>query len=1028
MGSKGSTTQNTTQTYNPAGSSYLTGALQTAQNAAQTPFQNYTGQLVAPVNQQQNLGISGVNQYANAAQPYIGDAANYINAGAASPAGNISQFLNPYTQQVVDATQNQFNQSNKVQQSQLLGNAASMGALGGDRSAIAQSELAKQQNLAQNPVIAGLYSQGFNTALGAAQNYGQQQLSAGYGLGSLGTAAQTAGLQGATQQIGAGSLQQQTSQAQNQAQYNEFLRQAGYPFQASQFLTQATSSLAPSLGGTQQGYSQTTPAQPSLLGQIAGLGLAGAGIYNGFGGNKGSTGGGTQTGSLPSAPQFGNYGGIQYPIFNRGGAVYADGGDVPMTPAEAVQTAQQAEADYKSRISRGDVLRGLVALDREGRRRATPQYASGGPVAGLSLLDHVLPMVDAIRAHRERGGQVLNTRQDANGVFIPQGFADGGSPDFNAAFQPFSVPPDNTDPNRALAEGMINKFLPEGAIELNAGAPIPRPRPPEADAPAGFALPPQFTQDEPPLPGDAMAFSGGPGNGPSAAPQAPSGIAPEGNQWAPIIQSAIRDLQQKRQPSASASPWNALTAAGLGILASGSPFPGVAIGKGGLEGLGSLERQQAAERQNAAQQAQQSAQVGNLAIHGLTAEQAAQRLLQDAQRHAATLAETTRHNQTVEGLTREQRQTTQMQPVTIGFTPKGIEIKGVRDPNTQSFRVIDPATGKLLEPGEGIPNAKPAGSTYIDPQTGKPIASADGIIPSNAQLVSSGTPYDYSSDAPPIEKGMDVPKPAPVAGKSTGAIQTDGELFVQTGKLPPAAKGKNPAAIQMNDYRNAVQNYGVSLAASRGLTPEQTAEMWRTAPGMLRFILGADGRSTVALGTAARHVDTFQQLAKAWQANDVQAINRLRSTISREFGSEAATNLDAAGRIIGPEIVKALGVAGAGTEHDRNTISQMFSSIVSPAQGLGAAQTVQALLGGQLDGKRRQALNSGLTEERFKNLIGDRPYEILSHAEKGTPAGTPAGAPAGAPANPQDKAALDWATANPNDPRAAAIKKRLGLP
>jgi hypothetical protein len=38
-----------------------------------------------------------------------------------------------------------------------------------------------------------------------------------------------------------------------------------------------------------------------------------------------------------------------------------------------------------------------------------------------------------------------------------------------------------------------------------------------------------------------------------------------------------------------------------------------------------------------------------------------------------------------------------------------------------------------------------------------------------------------------------------------------------------------------------------------------------------------------------------------------------------------------------------------------------------------------------------------------------------------------AGAPPAKTFSPQDQQAIDWATANPSDPRAAAIKKRLGV-
>lgn len=921
MGSKGSTTTNSAQSYTPNAVAPISYALQTAINASQTPYQNYNGELTAGLQPQQQAGMTGINQYANAAQPYIQNAQNYINQGAQNPLQNVQQYMNPYTQSVVDATQNQFNASNQTQQSQLLGNAAAQGALGGDRAAVAQADLAKQQNLAQNPVISGLYSTGFNNAVTAAQTQQNALFNAGYGTGSLGTAAQNAGLQGAAAQIQGGTLAQQTQQAQDTANYNEFLRQAGYPFQTSQFLTQATAGLAPSLGGSGVGVSQTTPAQPSLIGQLTGLGLTGAGLYNSLGGSKGSkgaTGGGLGSTIGGSAAALG---------LNRGGAVNG--------------------------------------------------FASGGQVSpGLGMLEYVLPMAKAIRDHLRA---VPVTQPD--GIIVPRaGFADGGSPDFDSDFGAFATPPDATPENRALALALAQKYDPVDPITLNAGVPLPRPRPDEAPAnPDAVAGP----DDPSALPATAEPTAGltPPGGLPTDAPQSPT----NSSEWANTLRQAIAGVGDYKPQTSSVSP---LVAAGLGMLASGSPFPGVAIGKGGLEGLTAVEKAQANQRADATTQANLAAHKGTLAAHGLTAEQAAAHLVQQAQQHAATLAETAR-----------QHDITQLSPVKIGTDNMGRDIYGIRDPKSGQVTPLDPTTGK---PVEQSPPASNPNSTFIDPATGKPApqttaaaSTADGIIPKNSQLVSSGVPYDYSTDAPYIEKGMDVPKPSPVAGKSTAAVQTDAEYYLQTGKLPPVARGKNPVAVQMNNYRNAVQNYAASLAQSRGVTPEQTADMWRTAPGMLRFIMGPDGRSTVALGTAFRHLDTVQQLGKAWAANDMQTVNRLRAVISREFGSDAATNLEAAGRIVGPEIVKALGVAGAGTEHDRNTISAMFSSTPSSAQLLGAADTVQKLLAGQLEGKKRQALNAGVSEERFKNLIGDRPYEVLSGADKSSPPKT------GAPATPR---------------------------
>src|SRR5436305_7830000 len=163
--------------------------LERAQGVANLPYTPYGGELVAGINQQQQLGIGNINQNAGFAQPFIGQAAQYAN-NAAQPitAAQIQNYQNPYTQQVVNATEAQFQNQNARQQSQLLGNAASQNALGGDRVGVAQANLAGQQALAQNPIIAGLYSQGYQNAEQMALSQQQAMAQGAYSLGNLGVA------------------------------------------------------------------------------------------------------------------------------------------------------------------------------------------------------------------------------------------------------------------------------------------------------------------------------------------------------------------------------------------------------------------------------------------------------------------------------------------------------------------------------------------------------------------------------------------------------------------------------------------------------------------------------------------------------------------------------------------------------------------------------------------------------------------------------------------------------------------------
>jgi hypothetical protein len=409
------------------------------------------------------------------------------------------------------------------------------------------------------------------------------------------------------------------------------------------------------------------------------------------------------------------------------------------------------------------------------------------------------------------------------------------------------------------------------------------------------------------------------------------------------------------------SPWAALMNAGLGIMAAsgkrdsrGLPTPTLsAIGEGGMHGMQMLGQQRDAAMKQ-----------------------------QGIDRQVAALNQQMRHQQ-------EQMDLARAKPV-------------IGPPDENGMRPVyryNPAN-RRYEDDSG--NAQPATPPPGAPRGGLQNVKLDeGILGAHAQVMKEQ--YNYSKDAPYLEKGMDVPEPEGVGNKSSRSVQTDGEYYLQTGKLPPVARGQSPVAIQQARYRDAVQNYGNAVAASRGLTPEQMSDMWRTAPGVLRFVLGADGRSTVALGTAVRHLETVRELAKAWAANDQPLISRIRAILGREFGEAAGTNLTTAGRIVGPEIIKAIGVAGAGTAEERHAAQLAFSTAASPEQMIGAIDTTQKLLGGQLEGRKRQAMAAGVSEEKFKGLVGERPYQLLSEAEKqgkGAPAAPAAAAPAGTKPEP----------------------------
>ena len=237
-----------------------------AEQAATTPFQQYGGEFVAGLNPTQQAGIEATNQYSQTAQPYFGVGTGLTLSGAQA-VGPLTQrqigyYQNPYTQYVAGATEAALRQQQGQQLSQQQAEAIKSGAFGGDRAGIQRAYLQGQQGLATAQALAPIYQQGYQQAVQTAQ--GQQgviaqdlarQLQAGQQVAGLGTGAQAAALQGAQAQIQAGTLGQQTQQAQDTALYQQFLQERGYPYQQAQFLANIAEGT-----GALSGSTQTTQA------------------------------------------------------------------------------------------------------------------------------------------------------------------------------------------------------------------------------------------------------------------------------------------------------------------------------------------------------------------------------------------------------------------------------------------------------------------------------------------------------------------------------------------------------------------------------------------------------------------------------------------------------------------------------------------------------------------------------------------------------------------------------------------------
>jgi len=637
------------------------------------------------VNAQQQAGISGINANANFAQPAVNQAIG-IAGNAANPLTQqqIQNYQNPYTQDVVNATQAQFNNQNQQAQQGLTGNAIAQGALGGNRVGVAQANLAGQQQLAQAPVIAGLYSNSYNQGLAtAAQQYQQNPLAAAGSLANFGISGQGAALSGAGAQLGAGTLQQQTQQAQDTANYGQYAQQQAYPYQQTQWLAGIDTGVGSQLGGTSSG--QTTSPAPNQAAQYAGIGLAAAGLFLKDGGRVNRASGGIvpqhmADGGVSGTPWSQGVGWIpSMQIHGGSGAPHTSAPGAPTQPAFDASKFASGLSGLGGKLSGSAYGGGNTFTDAWGG-------SSSSPLEGLTAADY--------GAGFARGGVV--------------GYADGGAPDFESRFGPAEDQPfGDLTRGQALAHAMaLNRGITappsipggeqtpiyddgQGPVRLYGYQPEGNPA-----ALKGTGISPSPSGDVE-VPDEAEPTQGAlPSHGvaPSGAYKPPYEITPA-DYARPTTDKESGFGLGYLSPNAKSG----LLTAGLGMLSSRSPFLGNAIGEGGLAGLSAYGSAEEKDRK-AAEDAQKLS---------LEAKKAAN----DLAHQTFTTNEQARHNKAVEDKE---------------FKPTWSVISEAVDPDTglskKTYGWVDP-NKKVITDASGKPVAA---STSPAPTTPPPTVNVTG--------------------------------------------------------------------------------------------------------------------------------------------------------------------------------------------------------------------------------------------------------------------------------------------------------------
>jgi hypothetical protein len=280
------TSGSSTSSLDPQLADTVYGNYDRAQNLANTPFQPYTGQQVASFTPTQ---VRAQNAYTAIGQDGVGSAPLQTGIDLATSAGgyqpqsvtstpltgvDLSGYMNPYTQQVVNSTLSDLNRQQQISAQNDATTATKAGAFGGSRSAVLQGldddNFARQEATAAANLNQANYSQAQSAAendLSRQQAASQANQTAGLqGAGlNLNAATALAGMGGdqlnqALAQAGAlstaGNAQQQNQQAQLNAAYQQWQLAQQYPFQTQQLLDSAVG-LIPHTGTTDTTGSET---------------------------------------------------------------------------------------------------------------------------------------------------------------------------------------------------------------------------------------------------------------------------------------------------------------------------------------------------------------------------------------------------------------------------------------------------------------------------------------------------------------------------------------------------------------------------------------------------------------------------------------------------------------------------------------------------------------------------------------------------------------------------------------------------
>lgn len=246
-----------------------------ATDFANRDFTPYEGERIAGMTPLQQRALEGYGGLQAGTEQY--NQASDIYSNMSQQQSDVSAFMNPYQQNVIDASLRTLGGAQDMALNKQGAQASAAGAFGGSRHGVAEAETRKAYGQQASDLVTNQMQAGYQNAQTAAQNDMARRMNAAAGLAA--TAGQGLEAQKAVlgTQMQAGETARSMDQARLDQQYADFAREQDFPLTGLNALLGAAS-------GIPTGYGTTTQQEGGLGNVLSAAGSFGMGMGpQGFG-------------------------------------------------------------------------------------------------------------------------------------------------------------------------------------------------------------------------------------------------------------------------------------------------------------------------------------------------------------------------------------------------------------------------------------------------------------------------------------------------------------------------------------------------------------------------------------------------------------------------------------------------------------------------------------------------------------------------------------------------------------------------